>query len=171
MSSLKTRQRKRRIDRISQNPFTALDPCDYCRDSRCPCTFVADFSIMACKECTRRGQPCVTTSLARLDKVADELIVKIKADEAEVEELLTKVEALRQRIRRNRVVQQQNNRRVDEQVQHWLADRDGLENLGLEEGDFDVAGVESPLMWSFPASSAPGVPVSGQGSEFARNPG
>ncbi|KAK3621424.1 hypothetical protein LTR56_022818 [Elasticomyces elasticus] len=80
---------------------------------------------MSCAECTRRGRPCVTSSIDRLDKVVDDLSEKIAKDEGGVEEavanilaLSSKIESLRQRIARNKVVRNQNNRRLDEQLRH-----------------------------------------------------
>lgn len=104
---------------------------------------------MSCAECTRLGRPCVTSSIDRLDKVVDDLSAKIKTDEAGVEEALNKIvtlssqiESLRQRIARNKVVSDQNSKRLDEQLRH-VADTSSLN--GLNEGFSDAATLGSQL--------------------------
>ena len=43
---------------------------------------------MAYSECSRLGRPCVTSSIARLDKVVNDLLLKIERDKEEVQKLL-----------------------------------------------------------------------------------
>ena len=69
------------------------------------------------------GRPCVTSSIDRLDAVADDLASKIQSDEKEAESLMSDVESLlrrvaevRKRIASNRKAQEENNLRVDEEV-------------------------------------------------------
>jgi regulator of replication initiation timing len=151
-----------RCNRILQNPFPAATRCDRCDLRDRPCVFIADLSIMSCSECTRLGRPCVTSSIDRLDKVVDDLSAKIKNDESGVEEALNKIvslsseiESLRQRIARNKVVREQNSKRLDSQLRH-VADTSSFS--GLNEGFSSAAtlgaqvrqaGLEDPFEWSF----------------------
>jgi prefoldin subunit 5 len=68
---------------------------------------------MACSECSRLGRPCVTSSIARLDKVVDDLSSRIEQDEEEVQKLLDYVEEVRRRIARNKRVREQNSKKLD----------------------------------------------------------
>ena len=79
----------------------------------------------------------MTSSIDRLDKVVDDLSAKIKNDESGVEEALNKIvslsseiESLRQRIARNKVVREQNSKRLDSQLRHVV---DTSSFLGLNE--------------------------------------
>jgi regulator of replication initiation timing len=157
-----SQSRLARYNRILHNPFPAATRCDRCDLRDRDCFFIADLSIMSCSECTRLGRPCVTSSIDRLDKVVDDLSAKIKTDEGGVEEALNKIvalsseiESLRQRIARNKVVREQNNKRLDAQLRH-VADTSSL--TGLNEGFSSAAtlgqqvrqaGLEDPFDWSF----------------------
>lgn len=159
-----------RLRRILQLPFETPSPCDRCHSRGKTCTFIADFSIMACAECTRQGRPCVTSSLDRLDRVADELAHKITADEKAVDTmmdeigvLLRRVDEIRRRISRNKVVQTQNNRRTEEQVRHLVETLSPEEeNAGFSEAVILGTGLEAvdasdPFDWSWevPDSQTP----------------
>jgi len=163
-----SQSRLARCNRILQNPFPAATRCDRCDLRDRPCVFIADFSIMSCSECTRLGRPCVTSSIDRLDKVVDDLSAKIKNDESGVEEALNKIvslsseiESLRQRIARNKVVREQNSKRLDAQLRH-VADTSSF--TGLNEGFSSAAtlgaqvrqaGLEDPFEWSFEPDPLP----------------
>ena len=98
----------------------------------------------------------------------DDLSAKIKNDEGGVEEALNKIvalsseiESLRQRIARNKVVREQNSKRLDAQLRH-VADTSSL--TGLNEGFSSAAtlgyqvrqaGLEDPFDWSFEPGPAP----------------
>jgi hypothetical protein len=169
MSSRSSQSKLRRLQQILALPWESPDPCDHCRSHGRKCFFIADFSIMACAECTRRGRPCVTSSIARLDKVADDLAAKIAADEKSVSdtmdrigELLSKVQEARARVARNKVVQEQNNRRLDEQVRHMVDSSVAEdENAGFSEAislgnALEGMGSSDPFEWSWdpdPATS------------------
>ena len=116
---------------------------------------------MSCAECTRRGRPCVTSSLDRLDAVADNLAAKIQTDEkeaeilmGEVESLLSRVAAIRKRIASSRKAQSENNRRVEEEVQHLVENLppEQEEPLLLEAASLsvDLSGLGSPDPFSWP---------------------
>ncbi len=161
MSSLSHHTRLRRLQRILKNPFEPDDPCDRCKDRRLKCLFIADLSIMSCSECTRKGRPCVTTSLEKLDRVSDDLSSKIEVDKAEVERLLNRLEEIRQRIRRNERIQEQNSRAIEKQVAHlvenmddFVSDNPELSDLPGMTVDLASLGVESPFL-VFPPGSGP----------------
>lgn len=121
---------------------------------------------MSCALCTRRGKPCVTSSLARLDKVADDLAAKIESDEKDASEmtdellaLLDKIQRVKARIARNKAIQEQNNRRVEEQVRHMVENvpveeenRGFSEAISLGRG-VEMAGLEDPFSWDFVPSA------------------
>lgn len=166
-----SKSRLARCNRILQNPFPAATRCDRCETRDRPCVFIADYSIMSCAECTRLGRPCVTSSIDRLDKVVDDLSAKIKNDESGVEEALNKIvalssdiESLRQRIARNKVVREQNSKRLDAQLRH-VADtasvtglNDGFSSAAILGHQVEQAGLENPFDWSFePAPSGPTI--------------
>ena len=78
---------------------------------------------MSCDKCTRIGRPYVTSSINRLDAVADDLALKIQFNKKEAESLMSDVKSLlqrvvevRKRIASNRKAQEENNLRVDEEV-------------------------------------------------------
>jgi regulator of replication initiation timing len=80
----------------------------------------------------------VTSSIDRLNKVVDDLSTKIKNDESGVEEVINKIvslsleiESLRQRIARNKVVREQNSKRLDLQLR-YVTDTSSFS--GLNEG-------------------------------------
>ena len=121
---------------------------------------------MSCAACTRLGKPCVTSSLAKLDRVVEELTEKIESDEQEIEtlkssaeDIFRKIEALRQRIRRNREVRERNNSKVEEEVAHLAANTpfdpndpelfdfpemaSGLHSLGVRS-PFQFSGSDNP---------------------------
>lgn len=162
MSSAQSASKLRRLRRILANPFQTPHPCDRCQSHNRNCTFIADFSIMSCELCTRQGKPCVTSSLERLDKVADDLAARIEADEKDASKmtdellsLLEKIQRVKARISRNKAVQEQNNRRVEEQVRHLV------ENMPVEEENHSLSeavslgrgaealGLEDPINWDF----------------------
>ena len=76
---------------------------------------------MACSECSRLGRPYVTSFIARLDKVVDDLLSKIERDEEEVQKLLDQVEEVRRRIVRNKRVREQNSEKLDNQLTYASA--------------------------------------------------
>jgi regulator of replication initiation timing len=110
----------------------------------------------------------VTSSIDRLDKVLDDLSAKIENDETGVEEALNKIvslsleiESLRQRIARNKVIREQNSKRLDSQLRH-VADTSSF--TGLNEGFSSAAtlgsqvrqaGLEAPFDWSFEPDPLP----------------
>ena len=117
---------------------------------------------MSCANCTRLGRPCVTSSVDRLDKVADDLASKIAKDEAivseKMEEMLRVMEQLqdaRNRIARNKVVQKQNNRRLDEQLRHLVDNMPSAdENAGFSQAvmlgqSLEGVGLADPFEWDF----------------------
>ncbi|KAK5162600.1 uncharacterized protein LTR77_011283 [Saxophila tyrrhenica] len=116
---------------------------------------------MSCAQCTRMGKPCVTSSVARLDAVADDLASKISADEEnaskmtdELLSLLDKIQRVKARIARNKVVQEQNNRRLDEQVRHMVENAPEEENDGFSEAirlgtQLEAVGAPDPFAWDF----------------------
>ena len=122
---------------------------------------------MSCSECSRLGRPCVTSSIARLDKVVDDLSSKIQQDEEEVQKLLDQVEEVRRRITRNKRVRDENSAKLDNQLAHssendpgGVDDRHVVDNLpsgspshplltdaavlDIQLGDLGVA---SPFSW------------------------
>lgn len=132
---------------------------------------------MSCAECTRRGRPCVTSSVDRLDRVVEELSSKIKQDESGIEEamnrvlaLASEIEKLRQRIARNKVIREQNNKRLDEQLRHLVENGSSAElNSDLSQAvtlgrDITNIGLEDPFDWSFDVPSAVDSTVSGSSS-------
>ena len=153
-----------RLRRILENPFITPSPCDRCKASSRCCRFIADFSIMSCDKCTRMGRPCVTSSIDRLDAVAEDLALKIQSDEKEAESLMGDVESLlwrvaevRKRLASNRKAQEENNQRVNKEVWHLVEnlppEDEGPALLGAAElsVDLDHAGIEDPFSW--PAST------------------
>ena len=53
---------------------------------------------MSCDKCTRIGRPCVTSSIDRLDAIAEDLALKIQLDKKEAESLMGDVESLLRRV-------------------------------------------------------------------------
>ncbi|KAI4209400.1 MAG: hypothetical protein L6R36_009537 [Xanthoria steineri] len=113
------------------------------------------------------GRPCVTSSVARLDAVAEDLATKIAADEANASKmtddllsLLDKIQRVKARIARNKAVQEQNNRRLDEQVRHMVDNMPEEENAGYSEAvgisrELEEIGAPDPFDWDFvPGPSA-----------------
>jgi seryl-tRNA synthetase len=103
------------------------------------------------------GRPCVTSSLDRLDAVADVLAAKIQTDEKEAESLMGEVESLlrrvsevRKRIALNKKSQEDNNRRVEEEVQHLVENLppDQEDSVLLEAASLSVdLGPLDPFSW------------------------
>ncbi|KAL8964558.1 MAG: hypothetical protein Q9183_004372 [Haloplaca sp. 2 TL-2023] len=162
MASSKTANKLRRVNKILQNSFPALDPCDCCRRYSRECLFISDFSIMSCANCTRMGKPCVTSSVDRLDKVAEDLANKISVDEKDASKmtdellsLLEKIQRVKARIARNKAVQAQNNQRLEEQVRHMVENLPvEEENAGFSEAirlgrSLEAVGAEDPFRWDF----------------------
>ena len=111
----------RRLCRILSQPFEPPSSYNRCRICRKTYIFINDFSIMAYAECIRQGKPYVTSSLDCLNKVSDNLASKIANNERAVEGMIDKIGILlccideaQQRISWNKVVQSQNNNRVEE---------------------------------------------------------
>lgn len=142
--------RLRRYNRILHNCFPALVPCDRCFHRGSSCRYIADFSLMSCAECTRLGRPCVTTSISRLDRAVDQLSDDIARDEQEVQSLLDKIEKIRQRVARNKVVRESNNKRLEEQVRHAAESLpEESEAVGVSVAA-DSQGFSDPFTWEFP---------------------
>lgn len=59
----------------------------------------------------------MTSSVARLDEVIDNLSERIKDDKDEVQRLLDQVEEVRRRIVRNEAVRDENSKRLDRELQ------------------------------------------------------
>jgi SMC interacting uncharacterized protein involved in chromosome segregation len=123
----------------------------------------------------------MTSSIDRLDKVLDDLSSKIENDECGVDEAFNKIVALsseigslRQRITRNKVVREQNSKRLDAQIRH-VADTSSLTGLNEDlssamtlssqvrqtglEGPFDLSFEPHPLLATVKSDSG-GTPRS-----------
>ena len=53
---------------------------------------------MSCDKYTRMGRPYITSSIDRLDAIAEDLALKIQLDEEEAESLIGDVESLLRRV-------------------------------------------------------------------------
>jgi SMC interacting uncharacterized protein involved in chromosome segregation len=102
----------------------------------------------------------VTSSLDRLDAVADNLTARIQSDEKEAESIMNEVESLlrrlaevRKRIVSDRKAQEENNRRVDEEVWHLVenlppeGENSALLEAAVLSVDLGNAGAEDPFIW------------------------
>ena len=155
MSSTAAKERWARYYRITLNLTPALFPCDYCKAHHKDCVFIADFSLMPCAECARRGRTCVSSSLASLDRAEDDLVAKISADKDKIDRLLSKLVAAKARLERNEKVLEAASKRTQKKLACLLRANpleapDGVtvEDALFDESVFQEMQVQSPFVWN-----------------------
>ena len=88
--------------RIIVDPLSTIITYDYYTEIDRPYIFIIDFTLMSCAKCTRCSRLYVISLVDRLDRVVEDLSLKIKQDKLGIKEVVNKVIALLAEIKKLR---------------------------------------------------------------------